>query len=150
MPSLYREQHMARVEREHFPGAAVAIGLSLLLALMRAVRSARVAVVGDSMRPALHPGDRLLALPVPRTQGRPGALVVTADPRGGRRLVKRVHARCGRWAELRGDNPAASTDSRELGAVALPPLVWRVRWRYAPPTRAGALAQRVPTGGQYS
>src|SRR5205807_5623378 len=49
----------------------------------------RVAVQGDSMRPALEPGDRLLVLRLLRP--RPGDVVAVVDPRDGERvMVKRV------------------------------------------------------------
>ncbi len=75
---------------------------------------------------------------------RPGEVVVVGDPRGGRRLVKRVAALEGRQADLRGDDPAASTDSRDLGLIPLPLLVCAARWRYAPASRAGALPAASP------
>ena len=99
----------------------------------------RVAVEGDSMRPALEPGDRVLAL---RTRGRyrvrPGQLVVVRDPRQpARLLVKRAAAAGTDGVVVLGDNPAASTDSRAFGPVA---QVWgRVIYRYAPAERAGRL-----------
>ncbi|HVM39313.1 MAG TPA: S26 family signal peptidase, partial [Acidimicrobiia bacterium] len=101
--------------------AAVAVGV-------RAVR--RVTIEGDSMRPTLEPGDRLVLLPA-RTAHR-GDLVGVADPAGtGRLLVKRVAAAPGETAVTAdgarvaagagyivvGDNPSASTDSRHFGPV---------------------------------
>ncbi len=102
----------------------MAVGLSLVR---------RVEVHGDSMRPTLKPGERLLVVRTRRA--RPGHLVVVRDPRSPeRRMVKRVAAVEGRRAHVAGDNAAASTDSAEFGAV---PPVARVLYRYHPSGRAG-------------
>jgi nickel-type superoxide dismutase maturation protease len=77
-------------------------------------------VTGDSMRPGLHPGDRLLV--AYRRRPAPGDLVIARTP--GRPVsVKRAVARrttelgeSGWW--LLSDNTAAGTDSRTFGAVA--------------------------------
>lgn len=71
-------------------------------------------VRGESMRPALAPGDRLLVRYGRRP--RPGRVVVArfAD---GTVAVKRAHERrAGGWWLL-GDAPGASTDSRHRGVV---------------------------------
>lgn len=107
----------------------------------------RVEVAGDSMRPALEPGDRLLAVRWPRA--RPGDLVVVRDPRvPARLLVKRVAAAGPGGVEVRGDNAGASTDSRAFGPV---PRIWgRPVYRYAPPGRAGRLSPAAaPGAGRY-
>lgn len=126
----------------------------------RAVR--RVVVEGDSMLPALRPGDRLLVVRLPPFRApRPGDVVAAPDPREPRRLlVKRVASVApGARADprpggtsgtprsptprgsvvLRGDNVGASTDSRTFGAVPRR-SVWGLAWyRYAPAARAGRL-----------
>ena len=90
------------------------------------------------MRPTLEPGDRLLAVRTVRPKV--GQLVAVPDPRApGRLLVKRVTARHDGLLELRGDNPAASTDSRAFGPVPATAVWGRVVRRYAPPGRAGRL-----------
>ncbi|MBA2253913.1 MAG: nickel-type superoxide dismutase maturation protease [Chloroflexi bacterium] len=100
-----------------------------------------MAVEGGSMLPALRPGDWLLVDPHGFDQGRPAAgdLVVVPDPRLTERwLVKRV------WAvdpdgrlDVRGDSPAASTDSRTFGAVDPATIVGRPWLRYWPIRRGG-------------
>src|SRR4051794_12571402 len=53
----------------------------------------RVRVHGDSMRPGLEPGDRLLVAAWPGWRPRPGDVVAVADPREPARvMVKRVSA----------------------------------------------------------
>jgi nickel-type superoxide dismutase maturation protease len=103
----------------------------------------RLEVTGDSMTPTLRPGDRVLVVgglgpwrPRPRT----GDLVALADPRDpGRLIVKRVAAVAGASVEVRGDNAAASTDSRHFGPVARAAVVGRVVYRYHPEERRGRL-----------
>ena len=103
-----------------------------------------VEVHGNSMAPSLLPGDRLVvecrsfSLRAPRA----GEVVLARDPREpGRELIKRVFAvsDAGDAADLRGDAPDESTDSREFGAVPLSAIRWRAALRYWPPQRAGLL-----------
>lgn len=103
-----------------------------------------VEVRGGSMAPALLPGDRLLveSRSYLRRIPRPGEVVLAPDPRqGDRELIKRVAAvdEAGSAADLRGDAPEASTDSRDFGAVPLSTIRWRAAFRYWPPERAGRL-----------
>ena len=103
-----------------------------------------VEVRGGSMAPSLLPGDRLL-VESRSYQGRaplPGEVVLAADPRQpDRELIKRVASvnSAAAAAELRGDAPAASTDSRDFGAIPLSEIRWRAVLRYWPPQRAGRL-----------
>jgi len=99
----------------------------------------RVAVHGDSMRPALEPGDRLLV--VGFLSVRPGDVVAVVDPRDGERvLVKRVAAiDPGDGITVLGDNPAASTDSRTFGPVRPDHVLGRAVYRYWPAERRGRL-----------
>jgi nickel-type superoxide dismutase maturation protease len=103
-----------------------------------------VEVQGGSMAPALLPGDRLLveSRSYQSRAPRPGEIVLAADPRqGDRELIKRVAAvdDVGAVADLRGDAPDESTDSRDFGAVPLSAIRWRAAFRYWPPERAGRL-----------
>ena len=116
--------------------AATAVALGAAAAVVSIVVR-RVEVQGDSMRPTLLPGDRVVALRsrVVRT----GDVVVVADPRlPSRSLVKRVAAVGPAGITVVGDAPGASTDSRVFGPV---PSVWgRVVYRYSPRPRAGRLS----------
>lgn len=105
----------------------------------------RVIVVGDSMRPALEPGDKVLAVRTGRAVT--GDLVVVRDPRSpGRLLAKRVAGLGPGGVVVLGDNQAASTDSRVFGPV---PGVWgRPVYRYAPAERAGLLRDAGGRGGR--
>lgn len=87
------------------------------------------------MRPSLVPGDRLVVLRAGRP--RPGHVVALDDPRHpGRVLVKRVVAvHAGGAVTVRGDNPAASTDSRDFGTAAS--VRGRALYRYHPAHRVG-------------
>jgi nickel-type superoxide dismutase maturation protease len=99
-------------------------------------RLRRVEVTGDSMRPTLEPGDRLLLALTRRV--RAGDLVALADPRQARRtVVKRVAAVSAAGLVVLGDNPAASTDSRAYGSVGHRALRGRVVYRYHPADRRG-------------
>lgn len=103
-----------------------------------------VEVRGGSMAPALLPGDRLLveSRSYLSRAPRPGEIVLAADPRqGDRELIKRVASvdEAAVAADLRGDAPDESTDSRAFGAVPLSAIRWRAAFRYWPPGRAGRL-----------
>jgi hypothetical protein len=103
--------------------------------LMRSWPLRRFAVVEDSMRPALVPGDGLLALR--GGTARRGQLRVFPDPaRPSRWLVKRVgevyRGEGGPTFEARSDNPNAPgvVDSRRFGPVPTAGsyrVVWTVR-----------------------
>jgi nickel-type superoxide dismutase maturation protease len=128
--------------------------LAIALVLVGAVwwlrgRVRHVAVSGSSMLPTLAPGDRLVLL---RTTARPrvGQLALAFDPREPtRELLKRVHAVADGMVELRGDNPSASTDSRQFGRVPAADVVAGPAWRYAPSGRTGWVRASVgePAGG---
>jgi nickel-type superoxide dismutase maturation protease len=103
----------------------------------------RVAVQGESMAPALLPGDRLLVSALRDIHV--GDVVALRDPRDGRRvLVKRVVDvdAAARTLVVHGDNAAASTDSREFGPVALASLLGRCVLRYHPEERRGPLPRK--------
>ena len=80
------------------------------------------------MQPTLEPGDRVLVKRLGRnTELRPGSVVVTWHPQRSKlRLIKRLKSveETGLW--LLGDNPAESTDSRQLGAVPTSLLIGEV------------------------
>lgn len=125
--------------------------LFLVLGTLAAIGTAAVAagrwfdlveVRGTSMIPALLPGDRLLveAVTYRRRAPRSGEVVLAADPRQpSRELVKRIGLvdTSSRSAELTGDAPEASTDSRTFGPVSLDKLRWRAVIRCWPPGRIG-------------
>jgi nickel-type superoxide dismutase maturation protease len=103
----------------------------------------RLRVSGESMVPTLWPDDRVVVLrglgPL-RPAVRPGDLVAVVDPRDpGRIMVKRVAGVDGGLVEVRGDNEAASTDSRHFGPVAAAAVLGRVVYRYHPDERRGRL-----------
>lgn len=113
--------------------AGALAGAALGLALNR--RFDRYRIHGPSMEPALRPGDRVFvdASSYRRALPRPGDVVVAPIPGAAETMVKRV------WAvlsdgrvDLRGDNPAASTDSRQLGLVPAVSLRGKVLFRYWP------------------
>ncbi len=124
------------------------VTLPLADRLARRLRSRRVVVRNESMRPALEPGDRLLVDPRAYARAAParGDLVVLPDPeRPDRLLVKRVvgvagDADPGRGTvpaghvTVAGDNPAGR-DSRRFGPVPLDRLAGRVWFRYLPAGR---------------
>ena len=92
------------------------------------------------MAPRLPSGALVVARSVNRaTSLRIGDVVVARRPdRPELEIIKRIQAIDAAGAIfLAGDNPAASTDSRQFGPVTRDHIVARVRWRYwpLPPTR---------------
>lgn len=106
----------------------------------------RLRVAGESMVPALLPGDRVLVwrgLGPLRPPIRVGDLVAVVDPRSPDRvMVKRVAGRAGTEVFVQGDNEEASTDSRQFGPVAAAAIWGRVVYRYLPEERRGRLRTR--------
>jgi nickel-type superoxide dismutase maturation protease len=102
---------------------------------------ARLVVVdGDSMRPALEPGDHVLVV---RLRPRVGDVVAVRDPRApDRTIVKRVATIDAHGVVVVGDNRAASTDSRTFGPVPRRDVLGRVVYRYAPASRTGRVPSR--------
>jgi nickel-type superoxide dismutase maturation protease len=102
-----------------------------------------VEVMGDSMAPTLLAGDRLVVRRVGRRHPlRPGDLVTLSSPPAPDRppvLVKRVAGCDPSGVEVRGDNPAASTDSRDFGRVPRRAVRAKVVYRYGPAGRTGAV-----------
>ena len=95
-------------------------------------------VTGDSMRPTLERGDRVVCVAPWRI--RVGHLVAVHDPRDETRLlVKRVVGVDHGTVTVEGDNAAASTDSRTFGALPRELVVGRAVWRYFPESRRGRL-----------
>ena len=114
--------------------AGVVVASGAVAWLLR--RVGRVEVAGESMRPTLHPGDRLVV--VRGRRARPGDLVTVPDPRSPQRVVvKRVASLSGATVVVRGDNPDASTDSRTFGPVPAASIGGRVVYRYFPERRRG-------------
>lgn len=103
----------------------------------------RLEVTGHSMEPTLEPGDRLLLVRTRRV--RVGDLVVVPDPREpGRMVVKRVVVASAAGLTVRGDNAAASTDSRQFGVVPRTTVRGRVVYRYFPDSRRGRIGRLYP------
>ena len=87
------------------------------------------------MAPRLPSGALVVARPIDsRTRLRVGDVVVARRPdRPELEIIKRIAAiDAGGAIVLEGDNPAASTDSRQFGPVTREHIVARVRWRYWP------------------
>ena len=109
-------------------------------------------MAGESMAPALRPGDWLLVDPTAARWPRRGTLVVVREPESDLVVVKRVAGRPGdRVAQggapptplgateawLSSDAPGAGIDSRRYGPVDAERLLGRVAWRYGPRGRFG-------------
>ena len=80
------------------------------------------------MQPALQPGDRVLVKRLNSNSTlRLGSVLVTWHPqRTNLRLIKRLNRLDSTGLWLLGDNPAESTDSRQLGPVATSLLIGEV------------------------
>lgn len=150
------------------PAAAAAWLLGLLVVLVAATRLLVMpfAVGGDSMRPSLRAGDRVLVDLWTYRQRAPRAgeiVLFRGPPPGDLPMIKRVASpppfpddrpRRSRWPGSRriaepglwvlGDNAGNSSDSRTLGPVPRDRVIGRVAWRYWPPLRAGVPSLPVP------
>lgn len=81
-------------------------------------RRSLVEVAGPSMEPTLWPGDRLVTIPAHPRWLAVGQVVVLRDPEDpDHRIIKRITAVRGDRVEVRGDDPARSTDGRRWGPV---------------------------------
>jgi signal peptidase I len=124
-----------------------------------------VAVIEESMAPAILPGDWLLVDPTIRHWPRRGTLVVFREPDSELLAIKRVAAGPGdrvqldeghlvlgadeAWllsdaplAELAASGAGAPIDSRRYGPVPVDLLVGRPWFRYGPIKRIGILRRR--------
>jgi signal peptidase I len=113
----------------------------------------RVAVVEDSMAPAVQPGDWLLVDPTSSHWPRVGAIVVFREPESDLLAIKRVAATGGAHvvvpegvlhlepgeAWLVGDAVDRSVDSRAYGPVSFDRFVGRAWFRYGPLRRLGRI-----------
>ena len=134
---LFYPTHCVRGPRR--PAILGVVVLAFAGAIAWAVRArpfGRALVEGQSMMPALQPGDRLLYGPAPLL--RSGQVVAVRDPRTpDRLLVKRVRWSANGLVDVRGDNAAASTDSGDFGPVPRSLVAGRLLYRYSPLERAG-------------
>ena len=115
--------------------AARVPGLYLLLAFPAA---RRITVRGESMLPALSPGERVLfdRLAFDLRRPRRGDIVLARHPAlPGLLVIKRVAESGADGYRLLGDNPAESTDSRALGLFRRRDILARAWLVYWPPER---------------
>ena len=85
------------------------------------------------MAPSFAAGERVVVSQLSYWFRRPraGDVVVVRDPRErSRLLIKRIEREEGGAYVLYGDNPGASTDSRDFGAVGRELIVGKVWGRY--------------------
>jgi len=136
------------------------------MSLLRRARDGtwRVAVVEDSMAPAIRSGDWLLVDPTGDRWPRPGSVVVFREPETDLLAIKRVAARGGQHVQveqgllhladdeawLLGDAATVSRDSRRYGPVPFDRFVGRAWFRYAPLERIGRLRPPPPPGDPLS
>ena len=87
---------------------------------------------GPSMAPALRHGDQVLAWLRPPRRLRPGDVLVVELPERGLAVKRLRELRTDGTVWIEGDNPAGSTDSRQLGPVAAGAVRGRVLARVWP------------------
>ncbi|MGH9003112.1 MAG: nickel-type superoxide dismutase maturation protease [Acidimicrobiia bacterium] len=115
-------------------------GIALLGALsgLAARHLRRIEITGESMAPALAPGDRVVVFRGGRL--RTGDIVACVDPRDpNRTVVKRVAAVVGREYTVIGDNFNHSIDSRHFGPIDAKSIIGRLIFRYFPEGRTGVI-----------
>ena len=81
-------------------------------------------IVGDSMLPTLRHGQLVLFA----TWLKPKAGDIVMVRHGGREKIKRIADMDDSSVYLLGDNPAASTDSRQFGRLPLEQVVAKLLW----------------------
>ncbi|MEX2236213.1 MAG: nickel-type superoxide dismutase maturation protease [Dehalococcoidia bacterium] len=117
-----------------WPALLVLAALATVFLVRLAGHVTTFRVSGESMRPTLLDGDFLLVRTTAAVAA--GEIAVLRDPRApDRELVKRVISRDEDGLYVLGDNPAASTDSRQLGSLPADKIVGSVLLRYWPPGR---------------
>lgn len=113
------------------------------------MRLLTVVVTGDSMLPALRPGDRLIVWR--GASVRAGDIVVARQPSPAAELiVKRAFRRTpdGWWLESDNQRAPGRRDSWNFGAVPDRHIAGRVIGRYWPPSRLSlALRRRSAAAG---
>lgn len=136
--------------RNPWPRIGLFAAAAALILLLRTARRFEPAIVrGESMAPTLRQGDRIAIRPGVRPE--PGQIVLVLAP-GGRPVIKRVFATSGTQPQgrtlppgtidVRGDNAAASTDSRTWGALPLEHVRGVAVAIWWPPARIGRLRRR--------
>jgi nickel-type superoxide dismutase maturation protease len=138
-----------------WPPRRLAASVACAYALVLAVNRSLVTVRGPSMEPALWPGDRLLTVPAFTWLLRPGQVVVVQDPGDPQhRVVKRLVGIGEGGADVRGDAPDRSTDSRTWGPVPVSSVlrIAMARWPdlRTPLRRRGHPARRATTSNSGS
>jgi signal peptidase I len=150
---MKRRAHHTQMRLRRYLGVAVgAASIGAIAGVRRAGWSVRrVVVTGESMRPTLERGDRVVVVRGARRLRRDD-VVALVDPEGtGGTVIKRIAARPGQsvtisedWAlhagdgyVVLGDQRTLSTDSRHYGPVSLAAIRGRVVYRYHPPARSG-------------
>jgi len=123
---------------------------ALVYVVVLAVNRSLVEVRGASMEPTLRAGDRLLTLPVALLRPVAGHIVVVTDPTDPtHQVVKRLLDVDAVSADVRGDAPDRSTDSRTWGRIPRSSLrrVAVARWPWPAGARQRGRRATTSTSG---
>src|SRR5438309_2301825 len=92
----------------------------------------RFVVKGSSMTPTFKNGDELWASPLYYKLFKPKVndIAIVKDPRDGRLLLKRIKEVKNNKYFIAGDNPKASTDSRQFGEVDKSAIIAKILFCY--------------------
>ena len=94
--------------------------------MTRIIPISKFKVYGNSMTPALKPGQEILSFNWAYWGKKPKVGDIVVIKQDGKEMVKRIQKVNGRGIFVMGDNEKISTDSRQFGPVKMAQIVGKV------------------------